>query len=96
MQDNMLDTLYNLFQEHLDYRLDEAEIKRTRNKIMELTQKAGIKEDMEYSVLDYGIAYEKAGFRNGFQIAARIFAECMDTDCCGCGLDDGPEIPFES
>lgn len=94
MKTNMLDTLYNLFQEQLDYKIDEAEIKRTRNQIMKLIQKTDIKEDMEYFVLDYGIAYEKAGFRNGFVIATRIFAECMTTGRCV--LDKIPENPFES
>lgn len=80
MKTNMLDTLYGLLQEQLDYDLDEPEIKQSREKLMELTKKAGMDyEDIEYFVLDYGIAYEKAGFRNGFVLATRIFAECMTT-----------------
>lgn len=75
MQTNMINTLYDLFQENLDYDLDEPEIKRAREKLMKLTKNAGKEyEGLDYLILDYGIAYEKAGFRNGFVIAMRIFA----------------------
>lgn len=65
---------------------------------MELIQKTDIKEDMEYFVLDYGIAYEKAGFRNSFVIASRIFAECMTTGRITERITDEyiPENPFVS
>lgn len=78
---NALDTMYNLLQEKLDYRLDEIEIQRTRRKIMEMAKNAGIEyEKIEYEVLDYGIAYERAGFRNGFKIAVQILSECLNTN----------------
>lgn len=47
-----------------------------------------------YAVLDYGIAYERSGFRNGFIIATRILCECINTDHCI--IKDIPENPFES
>lgn len=75
MTNNMLDLLYDMFQEKLDYRLDDQEIKRCKENLM------GMMNDPrgEYAILDYGIAYERSGFRNGFVIAARILSECMDT-----------------
>ena len=77
---NTLDTMYNLLQEKMDYRLDEIEIQRTRRKIREAAETAGIEYDkLEYAVLDYGIAYERAGFRNGFRFAAQILSECLNT-----------------
>ncbi len=72
---NMLDLLYEMFQEQLDYRLDEQEIKRCKENLMKLTDDP----QAEYAILDYGIAYERSGFRNGFVIAARILSECMNT-----------------
>lgn len=78
---NALDTMYDLLQEKMDYRLDEIEIQRTRRNIMETAKNAGIEYDkIEYEVLDYGIAYERAGFRNGFKIAAQILSECLNTN----------------
>lgn len=97
---NMLDQLYNMFQEKLDYRLDELEIQRTRKKIMETVENSGIKyEKLEYTVLDYGIAYERAGFRNGFKIAVQILSECLNTSLIADnipGLDLPNSLPFES
>ena len=72
---NVLDSLYDLLQEKLDYRLDDQEIKRTKDDLMKMISDP----QAEYAVLDYGIAYERAGFRNGFRIAAQIFAECLHT-----------------
>lgn len=89
MQKNTLDTLYDMFQSKLDYRLDDQEIKRTRATVMKMTNDP----QAEYAVLDYGIAYERAGFRNGFRIAVQILSECINT---GCITDDIPENPFES
>ena len=78
---NALDTMYNLQKKKMDYRLDEINIQRARRKIMEMTKNAGIEyEKIEYEVLDYGIAYERAGFRNGFKIAAQILSECLNTN----------------
>ena len=98
---NTLDTMYNLLQEKMDYRLDEIEIQRTRRNIKEIAETEGIKYDkLEYVVLDYGIAYERAGFRNGFRFAAQILSECLNTSL---NTDNIPEsdpipdtLPFES
>lgn len=86
---NMLDSLYNIFQERLNYRLDDQEIKRARADLMRMISDP----QAEYAVLDYGIAYERAGFRNGFRIAAQILSECLNT---GNMTDDIPEVPFGS
>lgn len=75
MTKNMLDLLYDMFQEQLDYRLDDQEIKRCKEKLMKMADDP----QAEYAILDYGIAYERAGFRNGFVIAARILSECINT-----------------
>lgn len=72
---NVLDSLYDMLQEKFDYRLDDHEIKKTRKKLMKMTDNP----EAENAILDYGIAYEKAGFRNGFRIAAQIFSECLCT-----------------
>lgn len=72
---NTLDSLYDMFQEKLDYRLDDQEIKKTKEALMQKTNDP----QAEYAVLDYGIAYERAGFRNGFRIAVQIMAECITT-----------------
>jgi len=98
---NTLDTMYNLLQEKMDYRLDEIEIQRTRRKIREATETAGIEYDkLECAVLDYGIAYERAGFRNGFRFAAQILSECMNSSLTTDnipGSDPIPDtLPFES
>lgn len=98
---NTLDTMYNLLQEKMDYRLDEIEIQRTRRKIREVAKIAGIEYDeLEYVVLDYGIAYERAGFRNGFRFAAQILSECMNSSLTTDnipGSDPIPDtLPFES
>lgn len=64
---------------------------------MELTQKADIKEDIEYFVLNYDIAYEKSGFRNGFVITTHIFAECMTIGRITEHITENiPENPFSS
>ena len=34
--------------------------------------------DKENAVLDYGSAYEKAGFRYGFVLAVRMMAQCIN------------------
>lgn len=90
---NMLDTLYDLFQESMDYKIDEAEIIRAKKQIAEIVKSADSYEDIEYSILDYGIAYERAGFRNGFIIATRIMSECINDHCV---IRDILECPSES
>lgn len=72
---NILDSLYDMFQEKIDYRIDEVEIQRTKRNLMDLISDP----QKEYAVLDYGIAYERAGFRNGFKIAVQILSECLTT-----------------
>lgn len=86
---NTLDSLYDMFQEKLDYRLDDQEIKRAKKELMQKTSDP----QAEYAVLDYGIAYERAGFRNGFRIAVQIMAECITT---GKITESLPENPFGS
>ena len=90
-----------MFQERLDYRVDEIEIQRTRRRIMEIAENAGAKyKKMESSVLDYGIAYERAGFRNGFKIAMQILSECLNTgpipDSIPLSVSMPDTLPFES
>lgn len=34
--------------------------------------------DSENTILDYGIAYERFGFRYGFILAVRIMAQCIN------------------
>lgn len=91
---NMLDTLYDLFQERLDYKMDQPEIIKAKEQIAAKVKNAETYEDIEYAVLDYGIAYEKSGFRNGFIIATRILCECINTDHCI--IRDIPEYPFDA
>lgn len=72
---NVLDSLYDLFQEKIDYRLDDQEIKRAKEGLKKMVTDP----QAEYAILDYGIAYERAGFRNGFRIAVQILSECLHT-----------------
>lgn len=71
---NILDELYDLFQEKMPYNLDDAEILKSKKKLETLMSDTA----KENAVLDYGIAYEKAGFRYGFVLAIRIMSNCMD------------------
>lgn len=71
---NILDELYDLFQEKMPYNLDDAEILKAKKKLETLISDT----DKENAILDYGIAYEKAGFRYGFVLAVRIMSNCMD------------------
>ena len=89
---NMLNHLYDLFQGSMDYKIDEAEIIRAKEQITETVKSAEAYDDIEYAVLDYGIAYERAGFRNGFIIATRIFSYCINTD--DRVITDIPGYPF--
>lgn len=72
-EENMLDKMYNAFQENMSYRLDEIEIQKSRKKLKELVNDP----EKESVILDYGIAYERAGFRNGFMIAVQIMSQCI-------------------
>lgn len=91
---NALDTMYNLLQEKMDYRLDEIEIQRTRRKIMETAKNAGIEyEKIEYEVLDYGIAYERAGFRNGFKVAVQLLSECLNSNLTTDNISGSVQLP---
>lgn len=71
---NILEELYDLFQEKMPYNRDDREILRAKKKLETLMNDT----DKENAVLDYGIAYEKAGFRYGFVLAVRIMSNCMD------------------
>lgn len=72
--ENMLDELFTMWQEKMSYRLDEAEIRRARKNLL-----AALKDpENENAILDYGIALEKCGFRNGFILATKIMSQCMD------------------
>lgn len=71
---NILDELYDLFQEKMPYNLDDMEILKAKKKLETLMSDT----NKENAVLDYGIAYEKAGFRYGFVLAIRIMSNCMD------------------
>lgn len=85
----MLDSLYDTLQEKFDYRLDDPEIKRTKENLMKVVTDP----QAEYLILDYGIAYEKAGWRNGFVIAVQILSECLHT---GKITEPLSGIPFKS
>lgn len=71
---NILEELYNLFQEKMPYNMDDMEILRAKKKLEALMGDV----DREKDILDYGIAYEKAGFRYGFTLAIRIMAQCIN------------------
>ena len=91
---NALDTMYDLLQEKMDYRLDEIEIQRTRRTIREVAENAGIRYDkMEYAVLDYGIAYERTGFRNGFKVAVQLLSECLNSNLTTDNISGSVQLP---
>lgn len=71
---NILEELYDSFQEKMPYNMDDMEILRAKKKLEALMGDA----DREKDILDYGIAYEKAGFRYGFTLAIRIMAQCIN------------------
>lgn len=71
---NILDELYDLFQEKMPYAADDIEILRAKKKISSLMNDP----DKENDILDYGIAYEKAGFHYGFILAVRMMAQCIN------------------
>ncbi len=64
---DILEELYDLFQEKMPYNMDDMEILRAKKKLEALMGDV----DRENDILDYGIAYEKADFRYGFRF------------CCG-------------
>jgi len=71
---NILDDLYDLFQEKMACNADDTEIFQAKKKLDAMLND----KDIENTVLDYGIAYEKAGFRYGFILATRIMAHCIN------------------
>ncbi len=71
---NILDDLYDLFQEKMTCNADDTEIFQAKKKLDAMLND----KDSENAVLDYGIAYEKAGFRFGFTLAIRIMAHCIN------------------
>ncbi len=71
---NILEEMYNLFQEKMPCSIDDTEIRKAKKKLDALIGNT----DNEGAILDYGIAYEKAGFHFGFILAVRIMAQCMN------------------
>ena len=71
---DILEELYDLFQEKMPYNMDDMEILKAKKKLEALMDDT----DKENAVLDYGIAYEKAGFRYGFVLAVRMMAQCIN------------------
>lgn len=70
----MLEELYYLFQEQMTCNADDLEICKAKKKLDALIGNT----DNESAILDYGISYEKAGFRFGFILAIRIMAQCIN------------------
>lgn len=70
---DILEELYDLFQEKRQYGMDDIEILKAKNKIAGLLDNT----DNEDAILDYGTAYEKAGFRYGFMLAVHIMSRCI-------------------
>ena len=70
---DILEELYDLFQEKMPYYMDDMEILRAKKKLEAMMGDA----DKEKAILDYGIAYEKSGFRYGFVLAVCIMSHCM-------------------
>ncbi len=71
---DIFEEIYNRFQEQMPCSADDIAIRREKKKLDALIGNT----DNESAILDYGIAYEKAGFRFGFTLAVRIMAQCMD------------------
>lgn len=71
---DILEEIYDLFQEKMTHSMNDREILRAKKELAALMGDT----DKENAVLDYGIAYEKAGFRYGFVLAVRIMSNCMD------------------
>ena len=71
---NILEELYDLFQEKMPYNRGDREILKAKKKLETLVNDT----EKENALLDYGIVYEKAGFRYGFVLAVRILSNCMD------------------
>lgn len=68
---DILEELYDLFQEKMPYHTDDIEIRKAQKRLKSLVEDETKKE----AILNYGIAYEKAGFRYGFTLAVRIMAQ---------------------
>lgn len=71
---DILEELYDLFQEKMPCSAGDMEISRAKKRLDVLMGDA----DNENAILDYGIVYEKAGFRYGFTLAVRIMSQCMN------------------
>lgn len=72
--ENIIDELFNMWQEKMSYRLDEAELKRARKNLLAEMRNP----ENENAILDFAIAHEKCGFRNGFILATKIMSQCTD------------------
>lgn len=70
---DILTEIYGLFQEKMPCSADDMEISRAKKRLDTLIGDA----DNENAILDYGVAYEKAGFRYGFILAVCIMAQCI-------------------
>lgn len=68
---DILEELYDLFQEKMPYHIDDMGIRKAQKRLKSLVEDETKKE----AILNYGIAYEKAGFRYGFTLAVRIMAQ---------------------
>ncbi len=73
---NILEELYDLFQEKTPCWMDDMEILKAKKELE--TETFMDDTDKENAVLNYGIAYEKAGFRYVFLLAVRIMAQCIN------------------
>lgn len=73
--EDMLDVLYSMFQERINYEHLEVQIQKARKALMAISDDP----NKESVILDYAIAMEKVGFRSGFIIATQIMAECVES-----------------
>lgn len=71
---DILTEIYGLFQEKMPCNSDDMEISRAKKRMDTLLEDP----DNENAILDYGVAYERAGFRYGFILAVRIMAQCIN------------------
>lgn len=71
---DILEELYDLFQEKMPYHIDDMGIRKAQKRLKSLVEDETKKE----AILNYGIAYEKSGFRYGFTLAVRIMAQCIN------------------
>ncbi len=71
---DILDGLYDLFQEKIPCHTDDMAILQAKKKLDTLMDDS----EAENAILDYGIAYEKAGFHYGFILAVCIMSQCIN------------------